>query len=96
MLLLEFSAFSSLHLVIRDGTNLEVKVYKKNKTNGSIHSLKLLCSTKYKGISNFGINKTKLVCTESDYLAEELQYIKKTLMLNGYPKNFIGKEITKH
>ena len=37
--------------------------------------------------------RAKLVCTKNDYMVEELQYIKKTIMLNGYPKNFIGKEI---
>ena len=39
--------------------------------------------------------RAKLVCTKNDYLAEELQYIKKTMMLNGYPKIFIEKEIKK-
>ena len=37
--------------------------------------------------------RAKLVYTKNDYLAEELQYIKKTMMLNGYPKSFIEKEI---
>ena len=33
--------------------------------------------------------------TKNDYLAVELQYIRKTMILNGYPKSFIKKEIKK-
>ena len=33
--------------------------------------------------------------TVHDYLAEELQYIKKSMMLNGYNGKFVEKEIKK-
>ena len=36
---------------------------------------------------------TKLLRTKYNYVPEELQYFKKTMLLNGYPKSFSEKEI---
>ncbi|MCB1073870.1 MAG: GIY-YIG nuclease family protein, partial [Chlamydiia bacterium] len=35
-----------------------------------------------------------LVCTKHKYLQEELNYIRNTMMLNGYPKGFIETQIS--
>ena len=83
-------------LVIREGNNLEVKVYKKPTHTGQyIHYTSNVAPNIKASVISTLTRRAKLVCTKNDYLAEELQYIKKTMMLNGYPKSFIEKEIKK-
>ena len=79
-------------LVIREGNNLEVKVYKKPTHTGQyIHYTSNVAPNIKASVISTLTRRAKLVCTKNDYLAEELQYIKKTMMLNGYPKSFIEK-----
>ena len=47
------------------------------------------------GVTYSVTRRAKLICTKNEYLAEEIQYIMKTMMLNGYPKTFVEKEIKK-
>ena len=77
-------------LVIREDSNLEVKIYKKSKHTGQYinYTSNVAPNIKASVISAL-TRRAKLVCTKNDYLAEECQYIKKTMMLNGYPKSFI-------
>ena len=81
-------------LVIREDNNLEVKVYKKPTHTGQyIHYTSNVAPNIKASVISALTRRAKLVCTKNEYLAEELQYIKKTMMLNGYPKNLIEKEI---
>merc|ERR1711947_46824 len=83
-------------LIIREGNNLEVKVYTKPTHTGQyIHYTSNVAPNIKASVISTLTRRAKLVCTKNDYLAEELQYIKKTMMLNGYPKSFIEKEIKK-
>jgi hypothetical protein len=83
-------------LVIREGNNSEVKVYEKPTHMGQyIHYASNVAPNIKASVISALTRRAKLVCTKNDYLAEELQYIMKTMMLNGYPKSFIEKEIKK-
>ena len=81
-------------LIIREGNNLEVKVYKKPTHTGQyIHYTSNVAPNIKTSVISALTRRAKLVCTKNDYLTEELQYFKKTMLLNGYPKSFSEKEI---
>ena len=83
-------------LVIREGNSLESKVYKKPTHTGQyIHYTSNVAPNIKASVISALTRRAKLVCTKNEYLAEEIQYIKKTMMLNGYPKTFVEKEIKK-
>ena len=78
----------------REGNNLEVKIYKKQTHTGQyIHYTSKVAPNIKASVITAWARRTTLVCTKNDYLAEELQYIKITMMLNSYSKSFIGKDI---
>ena len=69
-------------LVIREGNNLEVKVYKKPTHTGQhIHYTSNVAPNIKASVISAFIRRAKLVCTKNDYVAEEIQYIKKVMML---------------
>ena len=75
-------------LVIREGNNLEVKVYKKPTLTGQyIHCTSNVAPNINTSVISAPTRRAKLVCTKNAYLAEELQYIQKTMILNGYSKS---------
>ena len=85
-------------LVIREGNNFEVKVYKNQQTR--VDTFITLLSNAVPNIKASGISeltrRAKLICTKNRYLAEDLQYITATMVVNGYYKSFVEKEIERH
>ena len=81
-------------LFIREGNNVEVKIYRRTTHTGQYihHTSNVAPNIKASVISALS-RRAKLVCTKNDYLAEE--HIKKTV-LYGYPKNFVKKKSKKH
>ena len=81
-------------LVIREGNSLESKVYKKPTHTGQYfyYTSNVAPNIKASVISAL-TRRAKLVCTKNEYLAEEIQYIRKTMMLNAILTLLLKKKL---
>ena len=89
-------AFLDCEIQRNSENKLDIRVCKKPTHTGQYVHFTSNVSKSVKGsVINALVRRARLVSSTDEYFQEEMNYIKRTLKLNGYPEEFIKNETQK-